>query len=41
MNQDLNCECGTEPHIMQHLLQCPLLEQVCTAEDLAVYDKTA
>ena len=24
----LNCDCGTEPHTMQHLLQCPLLEQV-------------
>ena len=26
---------------MQHLLQCPLLEQVCTAEDLAAYNDTA
>ena len=31
-NQDLNCNCGSELHTMQHLLQCPLLEQVCTAE---------
>ena len=29
--QELNLECGSEPHTMQHLLQCPLLEQVCTA----------
>ena len=40
-NQDLNCECGSEPHTMQHLLQCPLLEQVCTAKDLAAYNDTA
>ena len=33
-NQDLNCLCGTEPHTMQHLLQCDLLAQVCTAQDL-------
>ena len=26
---------------MQYLLQCPLLEQVCTAEDLAAYNDTA
>ena len=26
-------------HTMQHLLQCPLLEQVCTPEDLAAYHK--
>ena len=40
-DQDLNCDCGSELHTMQHLLQCPLLEQVCTAEDLAAYNDTA
>ena len=34
-NQGLNCECGSERHTMQHLLQCHLLEQHCIAEDLA------
>ena len=40
-NQDLNWDCGSELHTMQHLLQCPLLEQVCTAEDLTAYNDTA
>ena len=40
-NQDLNCDCGSEPQTMEHLLQCPLLEQACTAEDLAAYNDTA
>ena len=40
-NKQLNCECGTEPHTMQHSLQCPLLVQVCIAEDLAAYNDTA
>ena len=34
-DSNLNCECGTEPEAMQHLLECPLLEQICTARDLA------
>ena len=39
--QDLNGDYGSEPHTMQHLLQYPMLEQVCTAEDLAAYNDTA
>ena len=39
-NQDLNCDCGSELHTMQYLLQCPLLEQVCTAKDLAAHNDT-
>ena len=34
-NGDTVCDCGTEPQTMQHLLICPLLEQPCTASDLA------
>ena len=40
-NSDLKCECGTEPQTIQHLLECPLLEQTCTARDLAYYYDTA
>ena len=32
--QEQNCECGTDT--MQHLRQCRLLKQVCTAADLDV-----
>ena len=27
-NEDLDCDCGSEPQTMQHLLRCPLLEQI-------------
>ena len=40
-NSYLKCECGTEPQTTQHLLECPLLEQTCTARDLAGYNDTA
>ena len=40
-NQDLNFECGSELHTIQHLLQCPLLKQVCTAKKLATNNDTA
>ena len=33
-NQDANCEFGSELHTLLHF-KCPLLEQVCTTEDLA------
>ena len=29
------CDCGQEPQTMQHLLQCPLLGEACTPNDLA------
>lgn len=31
------CECGIEPQTMQHMLQCPLLDEICSSEDLAQY----
>ena len=34
-NDDMTCVCGLEPQTMEHLLRCPLLEQVCDAKDLA------
>ena len=40
-SSDLKCECGTEPQTMQHLLECPLLEQTCITRDLADYNDTA
>ena len=39
--EDVTCDCRTAPQTMQHLLQCPVLEQVCTADDLAVYNENA
>ena len=39
--EDVICDCRTAPQTMQHLLQCPVLEQVCTADDLAVYNENA
>ena len=38
-SSDLSCECGTEPHTMQHLLEGPLLKQICTARDLTAYNQ--
>ena len=35
LEDDLTCQCGSEPLIMNHLLRCPLLEKECTAQDLA------
>ena len=39
--EDVTCDCRTAPQTMQHLLQCPVLEQVCTADDLAVHNENA
>lgn len=36
---DVVCDCGIEPQTMQHLLICPLLEQPCTASDLAEFNE--
>ena len=42
MNEDVTCECGSEPQTMDHLLRCPLLEQECRATaDLAVFNDRA
>ena len=38
-DNDAVCDCGTEPQTMQHLLSCPLLEQPCTAADLAEFNE--
>ena len=35
------CDCGQEPQTMQHLLQCPLLEEACTPDDLAQNNQRA
>ena len=32
--QSVDCDCG-EPHTMAHLLSCRLLDEACTADDLA------
>ena len=37
-DRDAVRDCGTEPQTMQHLLTCPLLEQPCTASDLAEFN---
>ena len=34
-------KCDTTTQTMHHLLKCPILEQECTAEDLAAYNNTA
>ena len=28
MNEDVTCEYGSEPQTVDHLLRCPLLEQI-------------
>ena len=40
-NDDLDYDCGSESQTMQHLLRCPLLEQVCSADDLATHNDIA
>ena len=32
--QSVDCDCG-EPHTMAHLLSCRLLDETCTADDMA------
>ena len=38
---DVTCVCRSEPQTMDHLLKCPLLNQECTAEDLAEFNDAA
>ncbi|XP_072047134.1 carboxypeptidase B-like [Amphiura filiformis] len=35
------CDCGQEPQTMQHLLECPLLEDPVTTDDLAQFSQRA
>ena len=39
-NDNLNCDCGA-PQTMQHLLQCPNLEEQCSQEDLMAANEKA
>ena len=38
--QSVDCDCG-EPHTMVHLLSCRLLDETCTADDLATATERA
>ena len=38
--QSVDCDCG-EPQTMAHLLSCRLLDEVCTADDLATVTERA
>ena len=38
--QSVDCDCG-EPHTMAHLLSCRLLDDACTADDLATVTERA
>ena len=38
--QSVDCDCG-EPQAMAHLLSCRLLDEVCTADDLATVTEHA
>ena len=38
--QSLNCNCG-EPQTMAHLLSCRLLDEACTADDMATVTERA
>ena len=38
--QSVDCDCG-EPHTMAHLLSCRLLDEACTADDLATVTERA
>ena len=35
------CDCGQEPQVMNHFLQCPLLEEACAPDDLAQNNQRA
>ena len=41
MNENVTCECGSEPQTMDHLLRCPHLEQEFRAAGLAVFNARA
>ena len=41
MNEDVTCECSSEPPSMKHLLRCPLPEQESRAADLAEFSDRA
>ena len=38
--QSVDCDCG-EPQTMAHLLSCRLLDEACTADDLATVTERA
>ena len=40
-DDDTTCDCTEEPQTMEHLLNCPLLPQACTTDDLLLYNDTA
>ena len=41
VSDDTTCDCTEEPQTMEHLLNCPLLPQACTTDDLLIYNDTA
>ena len=38
---DTTCECKEADQTMEHLLECPLLRQTCSLDDLMVYNAVA
>ena len=40
-DDDTTCDCTEEPQTMEHLLNCPLLPQACTTDNLLIYNDTA
>ncbi len=40
-DDDTTCECTEETQTMEHLLQCSLLPQTCSPDDLMTYNDTA
>ena len=35
---DTTCDCKEADQMMEHLLECPLLRQTCSLDDLMVYN---
>ena len=38
---DTTCDCKEADQMMEHLLECPLLRQTCSLDDLMVYNDVA
>ena len=38
---DTTCDCKEADQTMEHLLECPLLRQTCSLDDLMVYNDVA
>ena len=41
LEDDVTCQCCSEPQTLNHFLRCPLLEKECTSQDLAKFNDCA